>query len=34
MLDPNSAAELPIDRIAAMCDELIERHGDWLPRYC
>jgi alpha-galactosidase len=33
MLDPHTAAELPIDRIVAMCDELIERHGDWLPTY-
>jgi alpha-galactosidase len=33
MLDPHTAAELPIDGIVAMCDELIERHGDWLPRY-
>jgi len=33
MLDPHTAAELPIDRIVAMCDELIERHGDWLPKY-
>jgi len=33
MLDPHTAAELPIDRIVAMCDELIERHGTWLPKY-
>jgi alpha-galactosidase len=33
MLDPHTAAELPIDRIVAMCDELIDRHGDWLPKY-
>ena len=33
MLDPHTAAELPIDRIVALCDELIEAHGDWLPRY-
>jgi alpha-galactosidase len=33
MLDPHTTAELPIDRIVAMCDELIERHGDWLPKY-
>jgi alpha-galactosidase len=33
LLDPHTAAELPVDRIVAMCDELIERHGDWLPKY-
>jgi alpha-galactosidase len=33
MLDPHTAAELPVDRIVAMCDELIERHGSWLPAY-
>ncbi len=31
MLDPHTAAELPIDAIVAMGDELIERHGNWLP---
>ncbi|MEF3303132.1 alpha-glucosidase/alpha-galactosidase [Paenibacillus sp. GYB003] len=33
MLDPHTSAELSIDDIVAMCDELIERHGDWLPVY-
>jgi alpha-galactosidase len=33
LLDPHTAAELPVDRIVAMCDELIERHGDFLPKY-
>ena len=33
MLDPHTAAELPIDSIVAMCDDLIEAHGDWLPKY-
>ena len=33
MLDPHTAAELTIDQIVAMCDELIEAHGDYLPRY-
>jgi hypothetical protein len=23
----------PVDRIGALCDELIERHGSWLPEY-
>ena len=33
MLDPHTAAELPIDRIVAMCDDLIEAHGVMLPKY-
>ena len=33
MLDPHTAAELSIDDIVAMCDELIETHGVWLPKY-
>jgi alpha-galactosidase len=33
MLDPHTAAELPIDKIRAMCDDLIEAHGKMLPRY-
>jgi alpha-galactosidase len=33
MLDPHTAAELPLDQIWAMVDELIEAHGDWLPKY-
>lgn len=33
MLDPHTAAELSIDDIVAMCDEMIEAHGDWLPKY-
>lgn len=31
MLDPHTAAELPLDKIRAMCDDLIEAHGDMLP---
>jgi alpha-galactosidase len=31
MLDPNAAASLTLDEIAAVCDELIEAHGDALP---
>jgi alpha-galactosidase len=34
MLDPHTAAELSIDDIKAMVDELIEAHGNWLPPYC
>ena len=33
MLDPHTAAELSMDDIVAMCDDLIEAHGDWLPKY-
>ncbi len=31
MLDPNAAASLDLDTIHAVCDELIEAHGDALP---
>ncbi|WP_096437192.1 alpha-glucosidase/alpha-galactosidase [Alteribacter populi] len=33
LLDPHTNAELSIDDIIAMCDDLIEAHGDWLPSY-
>ncbi len=33
MMDPHTAAELPIDSIKAMCDDLIEAHGNMLPDY-
>jgi len=33
LLDPHTAAELTIDEIVSMCDELIEAHGDYLPKY-
>ena len=33
MLDPHTAAELSIDDIRKMVDELIEAHGDHLPKY-
>ncbi|MCP3027937.1 alpha-glucosidase/alpha-galactosidase [Halobacillus sp. A5] len=33
LLDPHTSAELSMDDITAMCDELIEAHGDWLPEY-
>jgi len=33
MLDPHTAAELSLDDIVKMCDELIDAHGDWLPKY-
>ena len=33
MLDPHTAAELTLDQIWAMVDELLVAHGDWLPPY-
>jgi alpha-galactosidase len=33
MLDPHTGAELSIDDIVSMVDELIEAHGVWLPKY-
>ncbi|MGJ3239184.1 MAG: alpha-glucosidase/alpha-galactosidase [Anaerolineae bacterium] len=33
MLDPHTAAELTLDQIWSMVDELIEAHGDYLPTY-
>jgi len=31
MLDPHTAAELDLDQIVALVDDLIAAHGDWLP---
>ena len=33
MMDPHTSSELSMDDIVAMCDDLIEAHGDWLPKY-
>ena len=33
MLDPHTAAELDLDQIWNLVDDLIEAHGDWLPQY-
>ncbi|MBJ6363736.1 alpha-glucosidase/alpha-galactosidase [Paenibacillus sp. GCM10012307] len=33
MLDPHTAAELSMDDIVTLCDDLIEAHGDWLPKF-
>jgi alpha-galactosidase len=33
MLDPHTAAELSLDDIRAMTDELLEAHKIWLPQY-
>ena len=32
-LDPHTAAELDLDQIVSLVDDLIEAHGDWLPKY-
>jgi len=32
-LDPHTAAELDLDQIVSLVDDLIEAHGDWLPEY-
>ncbi len=31
MLDPHTAAELSLDEIASLVDELLREHGDWVP---
>ncbi len=33
MLDPHTSAELSIDDIVALCDDLIDAHKGWLPEY-
>ena len=33
MLDPHTAAELELEQIWGLVDELIEAHGEWLPKY-
>jgi alpha-galactosidase len=33
MLDPHTAAELSLDQICSLVDDLIAAHGDWLPAY-
>jgi alpha-galactosidase len=33
MLDPHTAAELDLDQIWNLVDDLIEAHGEWLPDY-
>jgi alpha-galactosidase len=32
MLDPHTAAELSLDEIYAMVDEMLEAHGGWIPK--
>ncbi len=33
MLDPHTSAELSIDDIISMCNDLFEAHGNWLPEF-
>ena len=33
MLEPHTSSELSIDEIVSLCDDLIEAHGDYLPKY-
>lgn len=33
MLDPHTSSELSIDEIVHLCDDLIEAHGSYLPKY-
>jgi alpha-galactosidase len=33
MLDPHTSAELSLDQIWHLVDDLIDAHGDWLPAY-
>ncbi|MDQ0111891.1 alpha-glucosidase/alpha-galactosidase [Paenibacillus harenae] len=33
LLDPHTSAELSMDDIVSLCDDLIEAHGTWLPNY-
>ena len=33
MLDPHTAAELDLDQIWNLVDDLIKAHGSWLPEY-
>lgn len=33
LLDPHTASELSIDEIISLCDDLIEAHGTWLPKF-
>ncbi|MBK8024395.1 MAG: alpha-glucosidase/alpha-galactosidase [Chloroflexi bacterium] len=33
MLDPHTAAELSLDQIWSLVDDLIVAHGDWMPAY-
>ena len=32
-LDPHTRDQLTLDEIKSLCDDLIEAHGDWLPKF-
>ena len=32
-LDPHTGDQLTFDEIKNLCDDLIEAHGDWLPKF-
>lgn len=33
MLDPHTSSELSLDEIKNLVDDMIEEHGDWLPKF-
>lgn len=33
LMDPHTGSELSIDDVVSLCDELIEAHGSYLPKY-
>ena len=33
LMDPHTSSELSIDDTRALCDALIDAHGDWLPKF-
>ncbi len=33
LMDPHTSSELDVDDTVALCDALIEAHGDWLEKY-
>ncbi|MBR4428493.1 MAG: alpha-glucosidase/alpha-galactosidase, partial [Clostridia bacterium] len=33
LMDPHTSSELDMDDTVALCDALIEAHGDWLEKY-
>lgn len=33
MMDPHTGAELDLEQIWQLIDELIEAHGEWLPEW-
>jgi alpha-galactosidase len=32
-LDPHTRDQLTFDEIKSLCDDLIEAHGEWLPKF-